>query len=370
MAERRVGRRRVTEHAAFDDRANRYDALLIVSFGGPEGLADVAPFLDNVLRGLKLPDSAKQRIAKRYEGFGGVSPINAHTRRLIGAVRAELEAHGPALPIYWGNRNWRPLLPDALKQMEAAGVRRAMAFVTSMFGSYSGCRRYREDLHDASDGLRDPPHIDKVRLGYNHPGFVGAFASRVGAALAKIPAGRRESAPILFTAHSLPDAMARRAPYRTQLRESCVLVSAALGHAKWSLAYQSRNANYGGEEWLGPDVGDALAAAKDQGARDVVVAPIGFVCDHMEVVLDLDCTAKQQARELGLKLVRAETVGDHPEFVGMIGDLVRERMSPDPARAALGAHGPSPDYCPPDCCLSGRPGAPRPAMCGGSLPAR
>ena len=360
----------MTAERLFDDGANRYDALLVVSFGGPEGREDVMPFLDNVLDGLRLPEAARRRIAGRYERFGGVSPINAHTRALIAAVREALERGGRALPIYWGNRNWHPLLPDTLRQMETDGVERALAFVTSTFGSYNGCRKYREDIYQAVRGLVRPPVIDKLRYGYNHPGFVEAFTDRVEDALAGIPDERRAHAAILFTAHSLPEFAARQAPYEAQLREACGLVSAGLARppSRWRLVYQSRNARYGSGEWLGPDVGDALAEEKERGATDVVIAPIGFVCDHMEVLLDLDLEAKGRADELGLNMVRAATVGAHPAFVGMIRDLVRERMTANPVRPALGSMGPSHDWCPSDCCPSGRPGPPKPALCGHPLP--
>ena len=361
----------MTAEPRFDEGAHRYDALLVVSFGGPEGMADVAPFLDNVLDGLRLPDAARDRIAARYERFGGVSPINAHTRALVAAVREDLARRGPALPVYWGNRNWHPLLPDTLRRMEADGVERAAAFVTSAFGSYNGCRKYREDLYRAVRGLDRPPVLDKLRHGYNHPGFVAAFTERVAEARARVPAERRDDAAILFTAHSLPESAARHAPYVAQLREACRLVAAGLGcpPARWRLVYQSRNERYGAGEWLGPDIRDALSEEKERGARDVVVAPVGFVCDHLEVVLDLDVEAKERADELGLGMVRAATVGTHPAFVGMVRDLVRERSAGNPARAVLGAKGPSHDWCPSDCCPSGRPGPPAPALCGHPLPA-
>ena len=354
----------------FDGGANRYDALLVVSFGGPEGMADVMPFLDNVLRGLDLPDPARRRIAARYERFGGVSPINGHTRALVAALGEELGRHGPALPVYWGNRNWHPLLSDTLRRMEADGVGRAIAFVTSTFGSYNGCRKYREDLHEAVRGLERPPVIDRLRHGYNHPGFITACTERVEEALAAVPAERRGDAAVLFTAHSLPESAARRAPYVGQLEEACELVAAGLARppARRRLVYQSRNARYGAGEWLGPDVREALAEEKERGATDVVVAPIGFVCDHMEVVLDLDVEAKERADELGINLVRAATVGVHPAFVAMVRDLVRERMTESPERAALGSRGPSHDFCPADCCPSGRPGPPKPALGGHPLP--
>ena len=361
----------MTGERLFDDGANRYDALLVVSFGGPEGMADVMPFLDNVLEGLRLPEAARRAVAMRYERFGGVSPINAHTRALVAALEDALGRNGPALRVYWGNRNWHPLLTDVLRQMEADGVERALAFVTSTFGSYNGCRKYREDLYRAVRALERPPRIDRLRYGYNHPGFVAAVTERVRDALAEVPARTRDDAPVVFTAHSLPEGAARRAPYVEQLRESCALAAEGLGRpgSKWRLAFQSRNARYGPEDWLGPDIGDALAEEKANGATDVVVAPIGFVCDHLEVVLDLDVEAKERADELGLNMVRAATVGTHPAFVGMIRDLIRERMTENPVRSALGSRGPSHDFCPSDCCPSGRPGPPQPALCGDPLPA-
>lgn len=361
----------MSESPFADQTARQYDALLIVSFGGPEGLADVEPFLDNVLHGLKLSDSARRKIDDRYRRFGGVSPIGQHTRDLVRAVRDELERRGLALPVYLGNRNWHPLLPDTLRTMEADGIRRAAAFVTSIFGSYSGCRRYREDLRLAADGLQQAPTIDRLRYGYNHPGFVAAFTDQVRAALAEIPEERRTRTPILFTAHSLPEAAARNAPYVAQLREACRLIALALrdrNPRRWRLVYQSNNARYGDERWLGPDICDAVAEERDRGERDVVVAPIGFVCDHLEVTLDLDVEAKAAADTAGLNLIRAGTVGTHPAFVDMICDLLRERSETDSERIALGRHGPSHDVCPANCCPSGRPGQPRPAVCGSAMP--
>ena len=344
--------------------AHDYDALLIVSFGGPEGPDDVGPFLDNVFRGLSVSPETKAHVAKRYERFGGLSPINAANREFIRALQLELDAHGPALPIYWGNRNWHPLLADTLAQMAHAGVKRALAHVTSTFSSYSGCRKYREDLHAAVQGLPNPPRIDKLRVGFNHPGFITAMAERVAAALETVPRATRDAVPILFTAHSLPESMARSSPYEAQLRASCTLVGDRLEHPRWRLVYQSNNANYGRESWLGPDIATALRDAQADGASSVVIAPIGFVCDHMEVVLDLDVEAAALARELGLDMFRAATVGTHPAYVAMVRDLIVERLTDGAPRKALGSLGPSHDRCAPDCCLSGRPGPPKPALCG------
>jgi ferrochelatase len=348
----------------YDGTARDYDALLVVSFGGPEGPDDVMPFLDNVFRGLRVTDKTKHAIAQRYLDYGGVSPINGHVRRFIEALRKNLGEHGPALPIYWGNRNWHPLLGDTLERMSRDGVRRAIAYVTSNFASYSGCRKYREDLFEAGRRLERPPVIDKLRLGFNHPGFIEAATDCVREALSCIEAERRDATTLLFTAHSLPESMARHAAYEAQLREACRLVGDALEHQRWQLVYQSNNARYGGEPWLGPDISEALAEQKAEGANDVVVAPIGFVCDHMEVVYDLDVVAARAAERLGLDMIRAGTVGAHPAYVGMVRDLIVERMSADPMRRALGTLGPSHDFCPADCCLSGRPGASKPALCG------
>jgi ferrochelatase len=350
--------------------AREYDALLVVSFGGPEGPDDVLPFLDNVFRGLRVTPETKAHIAKRYEQFGGVSPINGHTRALIKAIQQELDSHGPALPIYWGNRNWHPLLTDTVAQMAHAGVRRALAFVTSTFSSYSGCRRYREDLYEAAHSTPNAPQIDKLRVGYNHPGFIEAMADRVETALATLPEAERGNALVLFTAHSLPESMARSSAYQTQLQASCRLVGDMLEHQRWRLVYQSNNASYGREPWLGPDVNEALREAKTEGVTAVVVAPIGFICDHMEVVIDLDVDAAATARTLGLTMVRAATVGTHPSYVAMIRELIVERMTPGSPRRALGSLGPSHDRCAADCCLSGRPGPAKPALTGVDDPLR
>ncbi len=341
-----------------------YDALLVVSFGGPEGPADVDSFLDNVFRGLRVPPETKAHIAKRYEHVGGVSPINAHTRAFIKALQLELDAHGPALPIYWGNRNWHPLLPDTVAQMAHAGVKRALAFVTSTFSSYSGCRRYREDLFEATRNVAHAPRFDKLRVPFNHPGFIEAMSDCVGAALDKLPAAQRAGALVLFTAHSLPLSMARGCAYEQQLAASCGLVADALELPRWRLVYQSNNASYGREPWLEPDIRDALREANAEDIKQVVVAPIGFVCDHMEVVMDLDVDAAAVARELGLSMVRAGTVGTHPAYVAMVRELIVERLTPSAPRRALGALGPSHDRCAPDCCLPGRPGPLKPALCG------
>ena len=340
-----------------------HDAVLVVSFGGPEGPDDVLPFLDNVLAGRSVPAPVKNRIAQRYLRFGGVSPINAHTRAFVQALKEQLAAHGPRLPVYWGNRNWHPFLGDTMRQMAAEGVQSAVAYVTSVFSTYSGCRQYREDLFRAAQGVPGAPRIDKLRNGYNHPAFIAAMTDRVREALGQVGDG----AALLFSAHSLPLSMARQADYEAQLRDACALVGERLGIARWQLAYQSNNAG-SREPWLAPTLDDALASIRQAGHGEVVVAPIGFVCDHMEVVLDVDVEARQRAEALGLRMARAATVGTHPRYVAMVRELVVERTTAQAHRPYLGRRGPQPDYCAADCCLSGRPGAPKPALCGIDAP--
>lgn len=339
-----------------------YDALLFVSFGGPEGMEDVMPFLSNVLRGRNVPESRMREVAHHYELFGGVSPINEQNRRLIAALERELEANGPRLRVYWGNRNWHPMLADTLGQMRDDGVRNALAFVTSAYSSYSGCRQYREDVERAREAVgADAPRVEKLRAFYNHPGFVGPNVENLRAALGQIPEGERADVRVAFTAHSIPSAMAAGCDYERQLLETCRLVAEGAGAADWRLVFQSRSGSPT-QPWLAPDICDHLRALKDEGVRAVVVAPVGFISDHMEVLYDLDTEARQVSEELGVRLVRAATVGTHPEFVRMIRELILERLDPAQPRRALGDFPPSHDLCPVDCCLSGmmRPSA-RPA---------
>jgi ferrochelatase len=328
-----------------------YDAFLLVSFGGPEGPDDVMPFLENVLRGRNVPRERILEVAEHYQHFGGVSPINAQNRALLAALEAEFKAAGVELPLYFGNRNWHPLLPDTLRQMKTDGVERAIAFFTSAFSSYSGCRQYRENIAAAQAEVGDgAPQVDKLRVFFNHPGFIEPMIERARAALEQLPPPRAASAHVLFTAHSIPLAMAQNCRYEEQFRESSRLVAEALGRPHWRLVYQSRSGPPS-QPWLGPDINDALAEiAAENSSRDVVVVPIGFVSDHMEVLYDLDEEAAANADKLGLKLIRAGTVGTHPRFVRMIRELVEERLSGSPVRPALGELGPSHDVCPEDCC--------------------
>jgi protoporphyrin/coproporphyrin ferrochelatase len=270
---------------------------------------------------------------------------------LIAALQQELAAHGPHLPIYWGNRNWHPLLADTLREMRDAGVKRALAFFTSAFSSYSGCRQYRENIAAAQQEVGEgAPQVDKLRVFFNHPGYIEPVAENARAALAQVPAERRAHAKVLFTAHSIPMGMADNCRYVPQLQESCRLVAESVGSSNWQLVYQSRSGPPT-QPWLEPDVLDVLRTEATAGTRDIVIVPIGFISDHMEVLYDLDTEAKDLARELGIHLVRAATVGTHPRFIRMIRELIVERMSDSPDRVALGTMGPSHDVCPVDCCL-------------------
>ena len=328
-----------------------YDAILLVSFGGPEGMDDIMPFLENVLRGRNVPRERMLAVAHHYELFGGVSPINQQNRDLIAALRESLDAHGIDLPIYWGNRNWRPLLPDTLREMARDGRRHALAYITSAYSSYSGCRQYLEDIARAQSEVGpDAPAVSALRKFYNHPDFIRANAERVQAALATIAEPQRSSAVVVFTAHSIPLSMARNSRYVSQLRETARLIAESLGLARWELAYQSRSGSPA-QPWLEPDIGDTLRVLKGEGVAAVVVAPIGFLSDHVEVLYDLDVEARRLAAELGLTMARAQTVGTHPAFVEMIRQLIVERIQPGAERRFLGSDGPSADTCGGiDCC--------------------
>lgn len=328
-----------------------YEAILIVSFGGPEGMADVEPFLRNVLRGRNVPPERMREVAAHYEQFGGVSPINGHNRALISALRDNLREFNLDLPVYWGNRNWHPTLSDTLAQMASDGISNALAFFTSAYGSYSGCRQYLENIQDSRrQAGPDAPEIHRLRAFFNHPGFIGPNIEFVREAFDAIPPDRRSDARLVFTAHSIPLSMAASSPYESQLRESSSLVAAGAGVGAWDLVYQSRSGPPS-QPWLEPDINDHLRALASTGVRDVVLSPIGFLSDHMEVLFDLDTEARALAGELGLNLVRAGTVGVHPEFIKMICELVIERQTPDTPRRSLGSMGPATDICADTCCV-------------------
>jgi protoporphyrin/coproporphyrin ferrochelatase len=332
-----------------------YDAILVTSFGGPEQPPDVMPFLENVLLGKNVPRERILEVAEHYYHFGGKSPINDQNRQLIAALEAELAEYGPRLPIYWGNRNWHPLLVDTLGQMKADGIQRALAFVTSAYSSYSSCRQYREDIARARESLGDgAPVVDKIRAFHNHPGFIEASADRIQQAFDQIPASRLPAAQLIYTAHSIPMSMAASSDYEMQLKETARLVAEQLGRKNWRLAYQSRSGPPS-QPWLEPGILDCLREIKQGGeTSDVVIAPIGFVSDHMEILFDLDTEARLLCEKLGIHLVRAATVGTHPRFIRMIRELVEERIDESKPRLALGVLGARPDVCAVDCCPAGR----------------
>jgi protoporphyrin/coproporphyrin ferrochelatase len=333
-----------------------YDAILVVAFGGPESHAEVMPFLENVLRGRNIPRERMLAVAEHYYHFEGRSPINQQTLDLIGALEAELERNGPKLPIYWGNRNWHPLLPETLRKMKQDGVRRALGFITSAYSSYSGCRQYREDIAWAQNEIGlEAPEVDKLRVFFNHPAFIEATIDRVRDALQAIPADARGNVQIVYVAHSIPVSMANSCDYVSQLEQVRHLVSGALGHNLAHnnndvLVYQSRS-GAPAQPWLEPDILDYMRRVKAASlASAVVLAPISFISDHMEVLYDLDVEARQLCDSLALPMTRAKTVGVHPRFIGMIRELILERMNPDSKRRALGSSGPRPDTCAEDCC--------------------
>ncbi|MBB1246396.1 ferrochelatase [Streptomyces durbertensis] len=373
-----------------DERAHPYDALLLLSFGGPEGPDDVVPFLENVTRGRGIPRERLEEVGQHYFLFDGISPINAQNRELLAALRADFRDHGLDLPVYWGNRNWAPYLTDTLREMAADGRRRVLVLATSAYASYSGCRQYRENLADALRALTDEgvaaddlPRVDKLRHYFNHPGFVEPMTEGVLAALEKLPEEVRRDAQLAFTTHSIPTAAADTSgpveahgdggAYVAQHLDVARLIADRVAgrtgvERPWQLVYQSRS---GAQHipWLEPDICDHLEERHAAGAPAVVMVPIGFVSDHMEVLYDLDTEALAKAAELGLPVVRSATVGADPRFVAGIRELVLERAATErgaaPERCALGALGPSHDLCPVGCCPAR---APKPAAAGADSP--
>jgi ferrochelatase len=369
-----------------------YDAFLLLSFGGPEGPDDVLPFLENVTRGRGVPAGRLAEVAGHYHAHGGVSPINGQCRDLLQGVGAAFAAGGADLPLYWGNRNWHPFIEDTVRQMRNDGVRRAIAFATSAYSSYSACRQYLDDIDRAVTAAGPgAPRIDKIRPYFNHPGFIEPFAARAEAALAALPAEAQARARLVFTAHSVPVAMAAASGsrsagtavpgaaggrYAAELGEAARLISERVrgGTLPFDLAFQSRSGPPS-VPWLEPDVNDHLAALAKGALPDgtllpggppsgVVVVPVGFVSDHMEVVHDLDVEAAQTAASLGLPFARAAAPGPAPEFAEMVRELVAERTSGAEPRAlgsfGLGAFAGGVDSCPADCCryAPARPGRP------------
>ncbi|MFN8610859.1 MAG: ferrochelatase [Vulcanimicrobiota bacterium] len=315
-----------------------YDALLILSFGGPNAHEDVMPFLENVTRGRKIPHERLLEVAEHYHHFGGKSPINEQNLALVAALRQQLAERGHQLPVYWGNRNWHPFLLDTLNEMKQDGVKKAVAFFTSAFSSYSGCRQYHEDISKARAQVgAGAPQIDKLGRFYLRPGFLQPMADGLARAVSELSP---HNPTVLFTAHSIPNSMASSCAYEEQLQQACQLCHqlSQVG-APWELVYQSRSGPPQ-QPWLEPDVCDRMRQLHQQGCRAVVLVPIGFISDHLEVLYDLDTEAAQLAEELGMAMRRVATVGVDARFVSMIVDLIEERC----------AQGENFISCAPDCC--------------------
>jgi ferrochelatase len=307
-----------------------FDAVLIVSFGGPQGVEDIRPFLANVLRGRRVSPERVEAVAHHYELFGGVSPITEITQRQAEGLRVRLAAAGHPLPVYVGMRNWHPFLADTLREMHTAGVRRAIGFIAAAQHSYSSCQQYRENVIAARSELRSSGAADidvtYVPSWFDHPLFVRANAAHVRAALERLPDAERASARLVCTAHSIPAPMAERSRYREQLNESARLVAAAADRRNWAVVYQSRSGRPE-DPWLEPDVCDYLRREQTQGLRAAVLCPIGFVCDHIEVLYDLDREAAAVCRDINLPMARAESVNDDPLFLDMMADVVLGTMA-------------------------------------------
>jgi ferrochelatase len=357
-----------------------YDAVLLVSFGGPERSEDVLPFLENVTRGRGIPRERLEEVGEHYHLFGGRSPINDQNREFVAAVEEDLRTSGIDVPVYWGNRNWHPFLADTLARMREDGVRRAACLMTSAYSSYSGCRQYRENLADAVAAVgRGAPRLDRLRHYFNHPGFVEPMVDATLTALADLGDGARRDAHILFVTHSIPESMnqgsgpdggAYVAQHRAVAEEIGERIRQETGHRyPTELVYCSRSGPPH-VPWLEPDVNDRLERLAADGVTGVVLVPIGFVSDHMEVIYDLDTEAAATAEKLGMELTRAATAGLDPRFVSMVRDLLLERAAVERGlearRATVGALGPSWDVCPAGCCPN--PRGPRPALCGLDAP--
>ena len=301
--------------------------MLVISFGGPQGPADVRPFLANVLRGRRVPPERVEEVARHYELFGGVSPITELTLRQAAGIAERLRRGGPDLPVFVGMRNWHPYLADTLDEMAAKGIRRAIGVITAAQRSYSSCLQYKENVAEARAEIhrRGRPDVDVAYVGDWHAceGFVAANAAYVGDALARLPDAMRRRARLVFTAHSIPVPMADAYPYVAQLREAAAMVAERAGMGDWTLVYQSRSGRPQ-DPWLGPDIRDHLRTERKRGLEAAVVCPIGFVCDHVEVLYDLDTEAAAVAREVGIAMTRAKTACDHPLFLDGLADIVRQ----------------------------------------------
>ncbi|SBS70066.1 ferrochelatase [uncultured Microbacterium sp.] len=367
---------------AYATRPVAYDGVLLLGFGGPEGQDDVIPFLRNVTAGRGIPDERLEEVAHHYRHFGGVSPINEHNRELKAALDAELSARGLDLPVYWGNRNWMPYVTDALTAAHGEGHTTLLAIATSAYSSYSSCRQYREDLADAvaATGLSGQVQIDKVRQFFDHPGFVAPFVDGIRSALAELAergiTDLDRDLEILFSTHSIPTADADRSgppergfgpggAYVAQHTAVATEIMAQLGiGSAWQIVYQSRSGPPS-VPWLEPDINDAMQELPGRGRRAVLIVPLGFVSDHMEVLWDLDTEALETAGELGLVALRTATPSTHPAYVGGLVDLIEERLHATPAAERPHATdlGPWYDVCRPGCCENKRLGF-QPALAG------
>ncbi len=339
-----------THTSRLDNEGRLYDAVLIASFGGPEGPNDVMPFLENVLRGRDVPEARKLEVARHYKLFGGVSPINEQNRTLVKFLRQELDDANVHIPVYLGNRNWHPLFEHTLRTMVNDGVKRAVICFPSGFSCYSSCRQYWENITAAQKAIgRSAPVIEKVRAYYNHPRFIDANIQSVRQALHAIPKAERPRTHLVFTAHSIPETMASCSDYVSQLAEASRLVAAGVDVPEFSIAFQSRS---GPPQmaWLGPDINECLVTLKSRQITSVIVLPIAFLTDHMEVKFDLDIEAMETASNIGINMIRADTIGLTDGFVTMLRELIQERMTAHPQRPVLGTFGPHHEICSADCC--------------------
>ncbi len=309
-----------------------YGAVLLIAYGGPERREDIRPYLANVLGGRRVPPERVEEVVHHYERFDGRSPLTELTRRQAAALEADLRGRGRGLPVHVGMRNWTPYLHEALAHMRDAGVRRAIGIVMAPHQSYASWEQYLENVADARGRVgAGAPQVDYVEPWFDRPAFIEAQADRAAAAFAEVAADRRRTVPLVFTAHSIPAEMAARSPYAAQVATSARLVVERLGHPRWSVAYQSRSGDPR-DPWLEPDIRVVVRSLADEGEREIVVVPIGFVSDHIEVLYDLDTEARAEANRAGIRFHRAGTVMDHPAFIRMLGDLVLARVGEQAAR--------------------------------------
>ena len=326
----------------------RFDSLLLLSFGGPENSDDVMPFLRNVTAGRGVPDERLAVVAEQYELFGGKSPINELNQQLLCALNEELASRGHEMATFWGNRNWHPFVTDTIADLKSLGHTSTVCLVTSAFSSYSGCRQYHEDLDRARNEVPGAPNIERVRVYWDHPDFLGTAAELL--AESRDAAGLSSETPVLHSAHSLPLSMAANCDYQQQLNEAAAIVNELAGmRGPYEVVFQSRSGPPS-VPWLTPDIDQRIHELAEQGTQELLVHPLGFVADHMEVLFDLDTQSAAAAKEAGVKMVRTPTVGTHPRFVSMLVDLVEEAAGLRADRPSLSKSGPRPDKCNPQCC--------------------